>query len=603
MHRLLLTLLALSLAGCETPTVERQLPTQTGDRIVTQDRSIDRLLLEAGRTEPPRSTELSVQAANMALRAGDTSLAMRIAATLQYPYATSQLARESTFLSVQLALLADEPREAVRLLDDARFQELQFTREEQIQIGRLRAEAYQLGRSFLASARELIYINNLIPFEERQANHEAIFSTLLSLDEATLRRQAEQSITSEIRGWLSLAAMTRRFQHDPLRQLNGLRDWQKVWSTHPAAITVPNSLTMLSRIVAERPQHVALLLPLSGPLASIGKAIRDGYIAAHYQLSPDTKLQVINSNSGDIKELTSRAVRNGAEIIIGPLERSKVTELAGMNLQVPVIALNRTLNNEINPDLYQFGLAPEDESEQVAGQVIQEDRQQALIIAPDTDWGRRNFDAFTERFTREGGVVVDYAFFSEQRDYSDLVKDLLNVDSSEQRAASLRQITGERFEFDARRRQDIDFVFLLSNSSQARGINPTLAFFYAEDIPVYSTSHVNVATDSRIEAIDLNGIRFCDIPWKLTDNDDIQRLIESTWPESGDNLASFYAMGVDVHRLYPRLQQLKEFPDERIFGSTGVLRLTADNVVTRTLMWAFFENGEVRSVPLIMKSS
>ena len=200
-------------------------------------------------------------------------------------------------------------------------------------------------------------------------------------------------------------------------------------------------------------------------------------------------------------------------------------------------------------------------------------------------------------------MVVDYAYFSEQRDYSDLIKDLLNVDSSEQRAASLRQITGERFEFTARRRQDIDFVFLLSNASQARGINPTLAFFYAEDIPVYSTSHVNVATDSRIEAIDLNGIRFCDIPWKLSGDDDIQASIESTWPAANTQLAPFFAMGVDVHRLYPRLQQLKEFPEERIFGSTGILQLNDNNVVTRQLMWASFDNGEIRSVPMIFGGS
>ena len=90
----------------------------------------------------------------------------------------------------------------------------------QVRVGKLRARGYLLGRSYLASARELIYINRLLPPEERPGNHETIFSTLLQLSEKTLQLQAEQSITSEIRGWLSLAAMTKRFQDDPLRQLN-----------------------------------------------------------------------------------------------------------------------------------------------------------------------------------------------------------------------------------------------------------------------------------------------------------------------------------------------------------------------------------------------
>ena len=83
-------------------------------------------------------------------------------------------------------------------------------------------------------------------------------------------------------------------------------------------------------------------------------------------------------------------------------------------------------------------------------------------------------------------------------------------------AGDLRRIIRQPFEFDPRRRQDIDFIFLLANPSQARGIKPTLAFFFAEDLPVYSTSHMNDNSESRIDYLDLAGIRFCDIPWKLT---------------------------------------------------------------------------------------
>ena len=595
---ILVTALLGILTACTTPSVDTsKKPVQ--ERIVSEQRDIDRLLLEAARSVPPKSTELLLQAAKRAIEKGDADLAGRIIASIDAPYTNERTTRSYSFLRAELALLNEDARLAIRLLDDPRLQALQLDTETQITAGKLRSRAYQMGRSYLASARELIYINRLLEPDERAGNHEQIFATLLMLPEETLRTQAEKSITSEIRGWLSLAALTRRFQYDPLRQLNALKSWRTAWPSHPAALLVPNSLQMLSRIVEEQPEHIALILPLRGELSSIGKAIRDGFIAAHFHLTPHASLRIYDSTQNDILEIIAQAQRDGAELIIGPLDRNKVTTIARHPLPMPVIALNRTLSGEINPNLYQFGLAPEDESIQVAEQIIREGRFNGLVIAPESEWGDRNLAAFTERFMDKGGIIVDSERFKNQRDYSDLVKSLLNIDESEKRAADLRRITGERFEFNARRRQDIDFVFLLANPGQARGINPTLAFFYADDIPVYATSHVHVTSESKMDSLDMNGIRFCDMPWKLSTDDDTQQLITAAWPEANSSLAPFYALGVDVLRLYPRLQQLKEFSNEKVFGSTGILTLNEDNVVKRTLMWAQFRNGQVSAVPMI----
>ena len=177
---------------------------------------------------------------------------------------------------------------------------------------------------------------------------------------------------------------------------------------------------------------------------------------------------------------------------------------------------------------------------------------------------------------------------------------MLDVDASEDRASNLRRIVGQSFEFTPRRRQDIDFVFLLGNQTQARGINPTLAFYYAEDIPVYSTSHVYEYGDSRMESIDLNGIRFCDIPWKLNLADPSQQQMQTLWPTSRTNLAPFYALGVDAFRLYPRLEQMKRRPDEKIYGSTGILSLNSQNILIRQLLWAQFSNGSVITSPQVV---
>ncbi|HKI73998.1 MAG TPA: penicillin-binding protein activator, partial [Pseudomonadales bacterium] len=446
-------------------------------------------------------------------------------------------------------------------------------------------------------------IDGLLSPDERQQNHEEIFSTLMELPEATLSAQAESAITSDVRGWLSLAAMAKRYQNNPLEQLTQLSRWKQLWSGHPAAAQLPKSLQMLSQVVAQRPKVIALLLPLQGDLGPYGRAIRDGILAAHYGVQGDTEIRVYDTTQADITQLLDQARADGAELAIGPLARDKVTTLArGGKLPIPVLALNRTLDGSINPDLYQFGLAPEDEDDQVADEVFREGKRNALVIYPAGEWGTRNFDAFKQRWTSLGGNIIKATQYSVQRDYSDMIKDVLDVDQSEDRANQLRRIIGQRFEFTPRRRQDIDFVFLLANPVEARKINPTLAFYYADDIPVYATSHINEGDSSKINSIDLNGIRFCDLPWKLTNTGPLQQQVEQIWPAAKKSLAAFYALGIDAYHLYPRLQQIKEVPSDRLFGNTGILQLRSDNVVTRTLMWARFTDGQAVSMPMIYGS-
>jgi outer membrane PBP1 activator LpoA protein len=492
--------------------------------------------------------------------------------------------------------------EALTWLRKPVFSRQPLNNQEQIMLGELKANSFTAARSHLASARERIFLNPLLEGEAKRANQESIFASLLELQQSNLNEQANKAITSELRGWLSLAAMTKQYQNTPMRQLEALNQWQRVWSTHPAAVLPPLRLATLSSVVENQATSVALFLPLNGDLAPFGRAIRDAVIASRFQVGRDVDIQVYDSTNTDIGALLSSAVQAGAQLAIGPLDRTKVTTLASLELPIPVLALNRTLDGSANPNLYQFGLAPEDEMVQVADQVFREGKRNALIIYPDNAWGERNFNAFQNRWRGLGGNVINASAYSDQRDYSTMIKTLLDVDLSEGRANDLRRIIGQGFEFTPRRRQDIDFVFLLANQSQARGINPTLAFYYAEDIPVYSTSHVYEYSDSKIESIDLNGIRFCDIPWKLGDPDVSQQQLQALWPNAKSTLAPFYALGVDAFRLHPRLEQMKRLPTERIFGETGILQLDSRNVVNRKLAWAQFDDGEVIPAPQVVSA-
>ena len=571
-------------------------PTDTND--------IQSLLVNAERSQPVRANELRVQAAELALTNHADSIQVERIISLITDELSPNLRKRHLLVQIRLSLLEGNSRRALALLGDPKLLIAPLTKTHQLAVGKLRAEAYFQSRSYLASARERIFYNNLLTQPERTDNHELIFSTLLEIPTRSLAVQAEKAITSDLRGWLALATMTKQFQNDPLRQYDALTNWQKVWGHHPASIQLPESLSLLSQVVLSQPQSIALLLPTNGSLGPFGRAIRDGIIASHYQLKGKAEIRVYDTSGDDVLSLVEQAAQDGAELIIGPLDRNNVNTLALQSqLPTPVLALNRSSTPSKNRDLYQFGLAPEDEMIQVADQAFLDGNNKALALYPDTDWGNRNYSTFKNHWLELGGTLVDSSAYSSQKSYADLVKALLNVDESEERSTDLRRIVGKRFEFTPRRRQDIDFIFLLGDPAQARGINPTLAFFYAENIPVYSTSHVHELDDSKIDSIDLNGIRFCDIPWKIADGDPIQSSIQSAWPLSQTQMAPFYALGVDAYRIFPRLEQLRKIRTNKIFGSTGVLQLDQNNIITRKLMWAQYRNGEVVTVPLILDAS
>ena len=596
--------LALLLSSCATESgtqntrlVER---TDPDDILETKSlRDIETLLIQADQSEPGKAKVLRLYAAELALlKTEDAARARKIADLIVNDF-SPELLKRYFLVQIKIALLEGEPRKALEVLAEPRLMAAPLRKSHQLEVGKLRAQAYYQSRSYLASARERIFYNNFLTLDQRAENHELIFSTLMEIPTKSLATQAEKAITSDLRGWLALATMTKQFQNNPLQQYEALSNWQRVWGQHPASIQLPLSLSILTQVISSQPKSIALLLPTNGPLGPFGRAIRDGIIASHYHQNGKAEIRVYDTSNQNVLELIDRAAANGAELIIGPLDRNNVNTLAlQSSLPVPVLALNRSIEQAKSSDIYQFGLAPEDEMVQVADQAFSDGNKKVLALFPDSAWGNRNFETFKSHWLDLGGTIVDSSSYSSQKSYADLVKSLLNVDESELRSTSLRRIVGKRFEFTPRRRQDIDFIFLLGDPAQARGINPTLAFFYAENIPVYSTSHVHELDDSKIDSIDLNGIRFCDIPWKIAEGDPVQLSIKKAWPLSQAQMAPFFALGVDAYRVYPRLEQLKKIRTNKIFGSTGVLQLDKNNIITRKLMWAQYRDGEVMTVPM-----
>jgi len=168
------------------------------------------------------------------------------------------------------------------------------------------------------------------------------------------------------------------------------------------------------------------------------------------------------------------------------------------------------------------------------------------------------------------------------------------IDSSEQRAADLLDLLPRtNLEFTPRRRQDIDFIFLVANPRQGRLIKPTLAFYFAGDIPVYALPSIFDGTIDSAENRDLEGIWFTDAPWLLDSAPPLRQRADAELRPVPGPLQRLRALGVDSFRLYPRLQQLANAEVPSIPGTTGVLSLSGNQRIYRELEVARFRNGKV----------
>lgn len=144
-------------------------------------------------------------------------------------------------------------------------------------------------------------------------------------------------------------------------------------------------------------------------------------------------------------------------------------------------------------------------------------------------------------------------------------------------------------------------IGLLTNAAEAKQINPALAFYYADDLPVYATSLVNEDDASKISNLDLNGIRFCDMPWKLSPESALFNSLNKLIPDANGSVGGLFALGLDAFNVIPRLRQLREMADLPFYGYTGRLSME-QQVVVRQLMWGTFDQGSVTALPTVVES-
>lgn len=642
-----MSLILLLLVSCGSTPIQDQPLTPSLDKVISIEELPD-YLLDAESEDEPKRSQMLLNASRAMLHHGRYDWARNTLNQLNLYVISTEMKAEYYILHGLINVRSGDPYLAQHFLFSPELSTdlTELSLDLAVEARELRATLLFDLAEYQASIQERLALGLLLSTDQDylELNQDLIWQTLMELPTAKLQNESKQARDDTTQGWYSLAVLAKNNQSNIQAQLRDIDKWILLWPEHPASLNLPADLQLLKQLAGHQAQRIAVLLPLTGRLATAASAIRDGILASFYESTRQTNMspniQFYDTNNVDINFIYDQAVINGAELIIGPLSKSNIAILAERkSLPVNTLALNNLNygNNEQaktalteqmhadNPDvlaieeptgtqaldkdipselateefsapvsaqksLYQFGLSVEEEVNQIAERAWRDGHRRAMIIVPDRTAGQRSADQFVQSWQAIGGNIVGNFRYANQREYSQLIENAVQAAQSKQRYREMRQTLGKSMEFEPRRRQDIDFIFLVSRPEEARQLKPILAFHYAGSIPVYATSDIFNGESETKANQDINGIRFTSLPWFFDEEGNEKKSIDA-YTNNSPTYQQLYAFGVDAYRLYPRLEQLKKIKQSHFYGATGRLSVNDDNTIERQQVWAEFKLG------------
>ena len=324
------------------------------------------------------------------------------------------------------------------------------------------------------------------------------------------------------------------------------------------------------------PVKLAVLLPLSGNLATAAAPVRDGLLAGYYgerRRRPDLQFYDTTGTAAGATAAYARATAEGADFVVGPLGRDEVSALFQQpQLATPLLVLNRGTVS-VPEGNAGFSLAPEDDGIAAAEYLFARERRAALVIEGSDDNGRRASQAFATRFAERGGKVT---------------RVIRVQDTPGDLSAALASASQE----------GADAVFLAVRGSTARALTPQLALAGLGGKTRVGTSQLTSGTGKPEEDMALDGIAFPTEAWTSRGVPALPAasVTGERVPTARGPAARLFAFGYDAWLLTAYLEKLATGANTEIRGATGRLQLDGFGNVVRTPSWSTFTGG--RAAPI-----
>ncbi len=166
-----------------------------------------------------------------------------------------------------------------------------------------------------------------------------------------------------------------------------------------------------------RPICIALLMPSdNSPFLAAAKIIENGLLAANHAENNKATILLIESHQQlTLEEQIDAAVYAGADVVVGPLQKDRVEELAQKtDLQIPTVALNiSNLTDKASDKLLMLSMSMEDEARQLAEKAVaglfptgKGERPKVIVLRSEEPWAGKLAQIYEEVLRQHR---IDYA--------------------------------------------------------------------------------------------------------------------------------------------------------------------------------------------------
>jgi len=607
---------ALLLAGCETtPKAPAEAPASaesaaraiTSGEYVRAAQEFERL---AETAKTPTRQHYQLRAIELYLKAGQPNEARKKLGALNVDGLDPSFRARKRVMEGQLAASEGDYARAIILLNAAK-RVPNLGPELMANIHWVRAQAHiALDKPFTASWDLIQRERYLVDKKAIEQNQLQLWKILTSVQRAELRTKQQQTRDPVLGAWIELALISIENSGRPRSLAQAAEQWKQRNPEHPITPDLLATITSQKPTFIGRVDRVALLLPLTSRHGRAAQAVRDGFMAMDRASNNPDKPQIqvydVGDNPDAITDYYKQAVKDGAQLIVGPLGVEAVEQVVRRtDLSVPTLLLSHTQGDVESANVYQFGLPPEQEAQQAAERAYLDGHRQAAVLFPESEWGERMQVAFTDHWQRLGGVLIkSQPYDPKAGDYSQPIRDLLNISQSNERKQLLQNLLKQKLELEPRARADIDFIFLAADPVRGRLIKPQLNYHQAAKIPVYATSHIFLGKSDSAKDADLNGVIFGDMPWMLLGDKRMESLrskLQQNWPYAYSPYDRLFALGVDSYAVIPHLGRIASTESIRFNGVTSGLSVDRQGRLHRQLIWARFRRGVPRILDTFVK--
>lgn len=402
---------------------------------------------------------------------------------------------------------------------------------------------------------------------ERQENNDIIWRVLRDANRGMLEKAVAEAGEIEFAGWLALINIYNQNMTTPTQIPQAFNNWKNQYPSHSAVTLMPTELQGVSNFQQTQLNGVALLLPLSGDAQILGDIIKRGFDDA--KADDSTAVQTFDTSTSDVNSLIARAKQQGANIIVGPLLKSRVDEmLLSPEIQhINVLALNSTENARNMAQVCYYGLSPESEAQAGAEKMYNDGHSIAVVAAPQDDFGHRSAEAFAKRWRQLTNTDADVRYYNQPLD------SVATIQNTGVTKAGL---------------------YILGNAGQVVEIKQGIDNSNLKDrLAMYTSSRSNSPNNGIDFYTIMEGVKFSEVPL-LADTSSSKFQKAENLANSDFSMMRLYAMGADAWLLATKFNELRHIPGYKISGLTGELKAGQNCNIERSLSWMQYQNGAIQ---------